>query len=201
MKKCLRTVSLCLALVLAMQILPALWRKAEKLRYPRRYEPLVLEWAETYGLDPLLVFSFIRTESGFDAAATSSVQARGLMQMTEETFVWLSGKVAADEELTFDDLFNPAVSIRFGCYYIHLCMERYQGDLATTAAAYHSGWGTVDALLQQPQHSRDGKTLNNFPYNQMNHYVKKITACYEVYTRLYGSVEPTWTKPTGDRRI
>ena len=47
------------------------------------------QWAAEYELDPLLVYAFIRTESGFDPAATSSVEARGLMQMTEETFIWL----------------------------------------------------------------------------------------------------------------
>ena len=44
---------------------------------------------------------------------------------------------------------------------------------ATAAAAYHSGWGTVDALLQKEEHSEDGLTLSGFPYNQMHHYVEK----------------------------
>ena len=162
-------VLVCIAAVL-LTALPPLAREADRLLYP---------------LDPLLVYAFIRTESGFDPAATSSVEARGLMQMTEETFIWLRSKIAPDEGLTFDDLYDPDVSIRFGCYYIHLCMERY-GDVATAAAAYHSGWGTVDNLLRMEEHSSDGQTLKGFPYNQMHHYVEKITASYAVYTRLYG---------------
>ena len=150
------------------------------------YKRQVEQWAAEYELDPLLVYAFIRTESGFDPAATSSVEARGLMQMTEETFIWLRSKIAPDEGLTFDNLYDPDVSIRFGCYYIHLCMERYGGDVATVAAAYHSGWGTVDNLLRMEEHSSDGQTLKGFPYNQMHHYVEKITASYAVYTRLYG---------------
>lgn len=62
------------------------------------------------------------------------------MQMTEETFLWLRSKIAADEDLAFADLYDPDTSIRFGCYYLHLCLERYNGDVATAAAAYHSGW-------------------------------------------------------------
>ena len=65
-------------------------------------------------------------------------------------------------------------------------MERYGGDVATAAAAYHSGWGTVDNLLRMKEHSSDGQTLKGFPYNQMHHYVEKITAGYAAYTRLYG---------------
>ena len=143
------------------------------------------KWAAAYELDPLLVYAFIRTESGFDPQATSSVDARGLMQMTEETFIWLRSKIAPDEGLLFANLYDPETSIRFGCYYLHLCMERYNGDVATAAAAYHSGWGTVDALLQMEEHSADGETLQGFPYNQMNHYVKKITSCYARYQRIY----------------
>ena len=60
---------------------------------------------------PPLGYAFIRTESGFDPAATSSVEARGLMQMTEETFIWLRSKIAPDEGLTFDELYDPDVSI------------------------------------------------------------------------------------------
>ena len=176
---------LVLAVLCAAVLLPRAWDRAERFLYPRKYEALVEQWAQTYELDPLLVDAFIRTESGFDPQATSSVDARGLMQMTEETFLWLRSKIAAEEDLTFADLYDPQVSIRFGCYYLYLCMQRYKGDVATVAAAYHSGWGTVDALLRLEEHSADGETLQGFPYNQMNHYVKKITSCYANYQRIY----------------
>lgn len=177
-------VLVCIAAVL-LTALPPLAREADRLLYPRKYSRQVEQWAAEYELDPLLVYAFIRTESGFDPAATSSVEARGLMQMTEETFIWLRSKIAPDEGLLFANLYDPETSIRFGCYYLHLCMERYNGDVATAAAAYHSGWGTVDALLQMEEHSADGETLQGFPYNQMNHYVKKITSCYARYQRIY----------------
>ena len=187
MKKLMRAlVLLVLAAMVALSV-PPVRRGVERQLYPRKYQALVEQWAQTYELDPLLVYAFIRTESGFDPEATSTVEARGLMQMTDETFLWLRSKIAPEEDLTFGDLYDPAVSIRFGCYYLHLCMERYHGDVATVAAAYHSGWGTVDTLLQMEEHSADGQTLQGFPYRQMNHYVEKITACYAVYTRLYGT--------------
>lgn len=176
-----------MALILLFVLVPNLWGRAERLLYPRKYEALVERWADTYDLDPLLVDAFIRTESGFDPGATSSVDARGLMQMTEETFLWLRSKLGLGEEVSFGDLYDPDVSIRFGCYYLHLCLVRYNGDISTAAAAYHSGWGTVDALLQKEEHSEDGLTLSGFPYNQMHHYVEKITACYAKYTELYGA--------------
>jgi len=186
-KKLLNSLVLVFLLVLGVLCLPPVRTRMEKAFYPCKYSALVEQYAAEYDLDPLLVYSFIRTESGFDPAATSSVNARGLMQMTEETFLWMRSKLAAGENVTFDDLYDPAVSLRYGCYYLHLCLQRYNGDVATAAAAYHSGWGTVDTLLQMEEHSTDGVTLQGFPYNQMHHYVEKITACYAVYTRLYGT--------------
>ena len=185
-KKLLKGFVLVFLLVMGILCLPPVRDRIEKALYPCKYSALVEQYAAEYDLDPLLVYSFIRTESGFDPAATSTVDARGLMQITEDTFLWLRSKIAPEEEVSFGDLYDPAVSVRFGCYYLHLCMVRYGGDVATAAAAYHSGWGTVDALLQKEEHSEDGITLKGFPYNQMNHYVEKITACYKTYTRLYG---------------
>ena len=82
-KRRLRLLILCLLALVLLVAAPHLWHRAEQLLYPRKYEQLVDQWAQTYNLDPLLVDAFIRTESGFDPVATSSVDARGLMQMTE----------------------------------------------------------------------------------------------------------------------
>ena len=154
--------------------------------YPRKYDEYVTYYAGKYQIDPYILYSIIRTESNFNPQAESNVGARGLMQITEITFDWIKTKIAPDEPLTFDDLYDPEVNIRFGSYFISYCLQRYDDDLATAAAAYHSGWGTVDNLLRMEEHSSDGQTLKGFPYNQMHHYVEKITAGYAAYTRLYG---------------
>lgn len=161
------------------------FRAGEEYLYPRKYSIAVQYWANEYDLDPLLVYAFIRTESGFDPQAESNVGARGLMQITDETFQWIKSKIAADEDLSFDDLYSADVNIRFGAYYVAQCLARYNGDVATAAAAYHSGWGTVDRLVSNEDYSNDGKTLNVFPYTQMQNYVIKIQRHYEKYQELY----------------
>ena len=153
--------------------------------YPRKYDEYVTYYAGKYQIDPYILYSIIRTESNFNPQAESNVGARGLMQITEITFDWIKTKIAPDEPLTFDDLYDPEVNIRFGSYFISYCLQRYDDDLATAAAAYHSGRGTADNLLRMEEHSSDGQTLKGFPYNQMHHYVNKITACYQTYQRLY----------------
>ena len=128
-----------------------IWRAV----YPRTYRTYVEYYADKYGLEYAQVYAIIKTESGFKPNALSAVGARGLMQITEETFDWIKTKIAPSEPVTFDDLYNPEVNIRFGTYYLHYCMERYAGDLATASAAYHSGQGLVDRLLEDARYSDD----------------------------------------------
>ncbi len=174
------------ALLVLFFVVPSVIHKIEQSRYPQKYSESVEKWAAEYQIDPNILYAVIRTESSFDPQAESNVGARGLMQMTEETFQWIKSKIAAQEPLEFDSLYDPDTSIRFGAYFMDLCMERYSGDLSTAAAAYHSGWGTVDGLLEDPAYTTDGVTLTEYPYPQMNRYVYKINRSYQKYVSLYG---------------
>ena len=141
-------------------------RQVDTMEYPCRYNEYVEYYAGKYNIDPLILYSFIRTESNFNPNAQSNVGARGLMQITEETY-------------------DPETNIRFGTYFVSYCLLRYHDDLATAAAAYHSGWGTVDNLLSQAEYSSDGETLDHYPYPQMRLYVRKITNSYQRYQDIY----------------
>ena len=89
------------------------------------------------------------------------------------------------ENLQFQDLYDPETSIRFGAYYISKCMQRYDNSMDTAAAAYHSGWGTVDKLLED----KEGRFLTEFPFVQMNNYVVKINKAYNFYYKIYENRE------------
>ncbi len=151
------------------------------LTYPLEYTELVEKYADEFSIDKYLLYAYIKTESGFDPNAVSSANAIGLTQITNETFAWIKLKHAPYEELVFEDLFNPETSIRFGAYFISRNMERYNNDISTAAAAYHSGWGTVDALLEK----QESDILLEFPYEQMSNYVYKIDKAYNAYLELY----------------
>ncbi|MBQ7859863.1 MAG: lytic transglycosylase domain-containing protein [Faecalibacterium sp.] len=181
-----RLLMLIVAAIFLVILGSAVKQQVQQLLYPRKYQWEIETWANEYGVDPLLIEAFVETESGFDPNAQSEVGARGLMQITEETFEWIKSKIAPQEPLTFDDLYDPEVNIRFGAYYVAECMKRYSGDVSTTAAAYHSGWGTVDRLLKKADFSTDGRVLQEFPYTQMANYVYKINRSYKTYLQLYG---------------
>lgn len=181
-----RLLALLLVLLVAGAVLFAIFQdKIERWEYPIEYPEYVTYYADKYDIDPLMLYAFIRTESNFNPRADSDAGARGLMQITEVTFDWIKSKIAPTEDLTFEDLYDPETNIRFGSYFVSYCLLRYQDDLATAAAAYHSGWGTVDDLLSQAEYSADGKTLDHYPYPQMRLYVKKITSSYQRYQEIY----------------
>ena len=149
------------------------------------YDNVIRNISEKEGHDWRLMSAIAYHESRFTPDITSRSGARGLMQITEETFDWIKLKIAPSEDLTFDDLYDPETNIRFGTYFVSYCLLRYHDDLATAAAAYHSGWGTVDNLLSQAEYSSDGETLDHYPYPQMRLYVRKITNSYQRYQDIY----------------
>lgn len=185
-KICKTIVLVVLILLLVGTALFAAFRqKIDKWEYPIEYPEYVTYYADKYGMDPYMLYAFIRTESNFNPMAESDAGARGLMQITEVTFDWIKSKIAPTEDLTFEDLYDPETNIRFGSYFVSYCLQRYQNDLPTAAAAYHSGLGTVDGLLAQEEYSADGQTLDHYPYPQMRLYVKKITGSYQRYQEIY----------------
>ena len=184
-QKFMKVLALLLCFFLALLCVQFAVRTLERALFPRRYTEAVQQYSAEYGVDENLVYAIIRTESGFRTDARSDVDARGLMQITEETFVWIKSKIAPKENITFSDLDTPAVNIRFGTYLLSVCLSRYEGDISTAAAAYHSGLGLVDGLLTDSAYSENGTTLQVFPYDQMNNYVHKVARSYEKYTKLY----------------
>ncbi len=155
--------------------------KLQHTMYPLKYSEYVEKYAQEFGIDPYLLYAFIRTESSFDSDAVSDAGAIGLTQITEETFSWIKLMLCPKEDIVFEDLYNPETSIRFGAYYISRCMQRYSYSVDTAAAAYHSGWGTVDKLLKE----QGTQTLVEFPYTQMSNYVYKINKAYTSYQEIY----------------
>ncbi len=151
------------------------------MTHPIEYADFVEKYSDEYGVDKYLVYALISVESSYRTDAVSDAGAIGLTQITEETFRWLKMNLEPNSDTQFADLYDPEVSIRYGTYYIHRCMERYDNDVSTRAAAYHSGWGLVDSLLAE----RGENTLTEFPYSRMNNYVKKINNAYSAYLYKY----------------
>ncbi len=154
-----------------------------KTLYPLQFEKEVEIGCQTQGLEKSFVLAVIKCESGFDPGAVSPVGARGLMQLMPETFDWLQTKTG--ETLSADDLFEPEVNIRYGCYLLHVLLSEFSGEQDVAVAAYHAGSGNVSKWLQDERFSRNGKHLHRIPFDSTAVYVKRVKKAQRIYAALY----------------
>jgi soluble lytic murein transglycosylase len=151
--------------------------------YPLKYKEIVERHTAEYELSQSFVFAVIKCESGFDERAVSSVGARGLMQIMPETFVDVQKALKTD--YTDDDLYDPAVNIRAGTYYLSY-LYKILGDWELVHAAYNAGIGNVWSWLDDDRYSKDGK-LTDVPFSETKNYLKKVAIAKEKYKELYFS--------------
>ena len=78
----------------------------QRVRYPLRYEAIVVAHARNYDLPPTLLAAVIYTESKFDADARSGAGAVGLMQLLPETAKGIALRTGGDR-FVVSDLVDP----------------------------------------------------------------------------------------------
>lgn len=149
--------------------------------FPIKYEKFVEKYSEEYELNKYLVLGVIYAESGFNEKAHSGL-ARGLMQLTDETAVWIAGKIGIGYEGNMAE--DPETNIKMGCYYLSYLIKKYE-NTETALAAYNAGMGNVSKWLEDANYSKDGKTLFNVPYAETEKYVKRVKLFTYIYSKLY----------------
>ena len=153
-----------------------------KVLYPLRYEEYINKYSKEYELDRFFVMALIKAESNYINDAHSSV-AHGLMQITDDTALWISEKLSIDFEP--DDIVNPETNIKMGCFYLDYLLNYYKGNVKLSLAAYNAGMGNVDKWLKNPQYSKNGISLDVIPFAETKKYIEKIEKGTTIYKKLY----------------
>src|SRR5580765_5025595 len=109
-----------------------------------------------YRIDPDLVNSVIRAESGFKVHAISPKGAQGLMQLMPGTA----------SNLGVSNAFDPNANVDGGTRYLRQLLERYNFDLIKALAAYNAGPMRVEQYRGVP------------PYRETRAYVARIVHDY-----------------------
>jgi soluble lytic murein transglycosylase-like protein len=97
-------------------------------------DSLVHEAAAINGLDPCLIFSVMRMESGFNRTAVSPKGASGLMQLMPETATRFGVR----------NIFDARENVFGGAKYLRWLLDRFQGDVRLALAGYNAGEGAVE---------------------------------------------------------
>lgn len=113
---------------------------------------VVSEASGRYRLDPDLVNSVIKAESGFNVKAVSPKGAQGLMQLMPGTA----------SQLGVPNAFDPSANVEGGTRYLRELLEKYNFDLVKALAAYNAGPQRVEQFGGVP------------PYYETRAYVARI---------------------------
>lgn len=157
--------------------------RIRRTQYPIKYEYFVEKYSEKYELDKHLVYGVIRTESRFDKFAVSSADAKGLMQLTDETGRECANKVGISG---YDEsaLFDPEINIQLGCYYLRTLINTYK-NIDTALAAYNGGPGNVQKWLADSSYTDSDGNLVNIPFAETRNYVKRVNRATQMYKTIY----------------
>jgi soluble lytic murein transglycosylase len=148
----------------------------ERLRYPLRYEQIVVGHAENYDLEPHLLAAVIYQESKFDADAVSSSGAVGLMQLLPETAQGIADRTGGTGWHE-RDLVNPELNVRYGSWYLRHLLDKY-GDEKLALAAYNAGQANVDRWREEGV---------GIQFDETRHYVERVQELKAIYARAYRS--------------
>ena len=127
--------------------------------YSEKYDDVITEAAERFGVSFSLLKAIIKAESDFDPQAVSKKGAMGLMQIMPQNFKLLGLK----------DPFDPTQNIHAGARYFRQLYDRFDGKLALTLAAYNAGPTAVDRYKTIP------------PFEETEEYVKRVLRYYYNY--------------------
>jgi soluble lytic murein transglycosylase-like protein len=123
---------------------------------PVSYVNIINSACTRFGVDPSLVHAIVKVESDFNPFAISRKGATGLMQLMPQTA----------NTMNVRNTFSPDENVEGGVKYLRYLLDRYEGNISLTLAAYNAGetavkkWGTIP------------------PFKETQEYVKKIMQIY-----------------------
>jgi soluble lytic murein transglycosylase len=153
-----------------------------------RYDDLIRQASERYGVAPELIKAVIWRESQFRPHKVGSQGERGLMQITEKAATdW----ARAEKIQTFapTDLFDPKVNIEAGTWYLNRALKRWSSKddpVPFALAEYNAGRTRVQRWVQdsgmgETAGAGDLRAVMDFPTTK--NYIAAISARYEFYKR------------------
>ncbi len=160
--------------------------EAPALLYPAVYSDIVNGISSEYKINPLLILSVMREESRFNSGAVSRAGALGLMQLMPYTARRMARLLGYEDDLLSDEeILSPSVNITLGSYYLGRLLDEF-GSVPVAVAAYNAGENAVRRWLKAYEYHDVDEFIEDIPYRETRHYVKKVLRSYFRYLDIYG---------------
>ncbi|MEQ8178669.1 MAG: transglycosylase SLT domain-containing protein [Amphiplicatus sp.] len=136
-------------------------------------------------VEPEIILALMRQESEFNPRAFSHAGARGLMQLIPST----AQITARKEKLRYDrnDLLNdPYYNMIIGSAHLSHLIDRFDGSLLMTFAAYNAGASRVDQWVGRYGDPRSEGVdpvdwIEQIPFSETRNYVQRLMENTQVY--------------------
>jgi soluble lytic murein transglycosylase len=157
-----------------------------------------------FQLDRCIIYSIVRTESGFDERDMSSAKAVGLMQVTP-----VAGRDTAKRlGVTYDWdrlVFDPVYNIQIGAAEAAALLKEYRGSYLMTFAGYNAGRGRVQQWVAQHGDPRDSTVdavdwVERIPFAETRNYVQRVMENLQVYRARFAASTAAVEPPSSVQR-
>lgn len=132
--------------------LPKITPSKSALQRLDKYEDIINEASEEYGVDANIIKSIILTESAANERALSKTKAKGLMQLMDGTA----------KDMGVKNAWDPKENIFGGTKYFAQMLRQYDGNTKLALAAYNAGPGNVNKYNGIP------------PFEETKNYVTRV---------------------------
>lgn len=150
-----------------------------KCFYPIKYAGEIKESSEKYKINKELTAAIISAESKFQKNAVSHKNAKGLMQLKEETAKWCMEKYKINGDVK--NIYSPSLNIKIGCAYMSYLLEKFENE-ELALAAYNAGEGNVKKWIKA-----QGEENLKIPFKETKKYVETVKKREKIYKFLYFS--------------
>ena len=117
-----------------------------------KYESIIDQASEIYNVNKNLVKSVILAESAAKEKAVSGTNAKGLMQLMDDTA----------QEMGVDNSLDPKENIFGGTKYLSQMLRLYNGDVSLALASYNAGPGCIEKYNGVP------------PFEETKNYITRV---------------------------
>lgn len=156
-----------------------------QLRFPVAYVGTIGEHSAEHFVPPDLVLAVIREESVFDVDAVSRAGARGLMQIMPATGLWIARKLGR-KHATGDVLFTASSNIETGVWYLRFLLDRCDGSIVGTLAAYNAGASRMKGWRETFDPSVEpAGAIELIGPRETRTYVRRVLNTFAVYRSMW----------------